>query len=285
MRRSRVFGAVILLVGGAVAASCGGCDEKSSGGANNGANNGTTGSSNNGAVIANNGTTPFEKNEAGEVLCGDAVCACDDGQDNDGDGLVDLQDPECTGPYDDDEGTFATGIPGDNKDDCQDCFFDGNSGHGDDDCQYATECLYGENPMGTSGCKNCETSQACEDYCRPRTPNGCDCFGCCQVELGDGSTETVVLGGNCSLDDLSGCETGCVINENCSNACGTCELCLGKTVEDLPAECFADPDPDDPDAEPEPVPTCDDGEQVCTTTAECPENFYCQLGCCLQIIQ
>ncbi len=36
--------------------------------------------------------------------------------DNDGDGLVDGFDPECTGPFDDDEATFATGIPGDNKD-------------------------------------------------------------------------------------------------------------------------------------------------------------------------
>ena len=48
--------------------------------------------------------------------CGDVPCACSDGMDNDGDGLVDGFDPECTGPFDDDEATFATGIPGDNKD-------------------------------------------------------------------------------------------------------------------------------------------------------------------------
>ena len=44
-------------------------------------------------------------------------------------------DAECTGASDNDEASFGTGIPGDNKDPCkQDCFFDGNSGSGDDGC-------------------------------------------------------------------------------------------------------------------------------------------------------
>lgn len=264
-----------------LAVACGGCDEEA--GQNNAAsNNGTTASN----TTPNTGTsTPFETNEDGDVLCGSDPCACDDGQDNDDDGLVDLQDPECTGPYDDDEATFATGIPGDNKDDCQDCFFDGNSGHGDDGCQYASECLLGGNPMGSSGCKNCETSDQCYDFCRPRTPNGCDCFGCCEVTLDDGSKETVVLGEGCSLDNLDNCQTGCVLNENCSNTCGECELCLGKTAEDLPASCYETPDdmgtPPDPD---QPVHTCDDGETPCNETAGCPSNHYCQLGCCIEII-
>lgn len=252
--------------------SCGGCDDSRT-------NDGT--GANNGTTAANNQTTPFEKNAEGQVVCGDVACACDDGVDGDGDGLVDLQDPECTGPYDDDEATFATGIPGDNKDDCQDCFFDGNSGHGDDDCQYATECLLGGNPMGSSGCHNCDVSDFCVDYCRPRTPNGCDCFGCCQVTKPDGTTETVVLGANCSLDDLSNCQTGCTLNETCENACGRCELCLGKTAEDLPADCFGEPDPEDPDA---PTHACDNGETPCNDTSDCPSNFYCQLGCCLEVI-
>ena len=66
---------------------------------------------------------------------------CSDGIDNDGDGLIDSADPECTGPADNDESSFATGIPGDNMDACkQDCFFDGNSGMGDDGCQWQLEC-------------------------------------------------------------------------------------------------------------------------------------------------
>ena len=47
-------------------------------------------------------------------------------------------------PVDNDEGSFATGIPGDNKDaNKQDCFFDGNSGGGDDGCNQHVCCLFG----------------------------------------------------------------------------------------------------------------------------------------------
>ena len=66
---------------------------------------------------------------------------CSDGIDNDGDGLIDYADPECVGPNDNDESSFATGIPGDNMDACkQDCFFDGNSGMGDDHCLWQLKC-------------------------------------------------------------------------------------------------------------------------------------------------
>ena len=43
-------------------------------------------------------------------------------------------------PLDNDESSFATGIPGDNMDACkQDCFFDGNSGMGDDHLPVAAQ--------------------------------------------------------------------------------------------------------------------------------------------------
>ena len=65
---------------------------------------------------------------------------CSDGIDNDGDGKIDYDDPECVGPLDNDESSFATGIPGDNMDACkQDCFFDGNSGAGRRRLQLAAE--------------------------------------------------------------------------------------------------------------------------------------------------
>src|SRR5260221_3088950 len=102
---------------------------------------------------------------------------CSDGKDNDGDGLIDSQDPECTGPRDNDESSYATGIPGDNVDPkWQDCFFDGNSGGGDDGCRYSTKCLTGELPLTD---KNCSPALACQKFCMPLTPNGFDCFGCC----------------------------------------------------------------------------------------------------------
>ena len=70
-----------------------------------------------------------------------AAPQCSDGNDNDGDGKIDYDDPECVGPLDNDESSFATGIPGDNMDACkQDCFFDGNSGAGDDHCDWQLKC-------------------------------------------------------------------------------------------------------------------------------------------------
>ena len=120
------------------------------------------------------------------------MAQCSDGIDNDGDGKIDYDDPECVGPLDNDESSFATGIPGDNMDACkQDCFFDGNSGAGDDDCDWQLKC----DPRSTNA--KCPYDQqyatsarervlavelavaACINFCRKLVPNGCDCFGCC----------------------------------------------------------------------------------------------------------
>src|SRR5690606_39346632 len=51
----------------------------------------------------------------GIKYCGTEVYACGDTLDNDMDGLIDLDDPECTTPCDDDEGTFKTSLPGQNR--------------------------------------------------------------------------------------------------------------------------------------------------------------------------
>ena len=76
-----------------------------------------------------------------QIECEGSILACGDCIDNDDDGLVDLADPECVSPCDDLEDTFATGLPGDNMDACnQDCFFDGNSGSGDDKCSWDLAC-------------------------------------------------------------------------------------------------------------------------------------------------
>lgn len=230
--------------------------------------------------------SPFEVNDGGMVQCGDGPCACDDGMDNDGDGLIDGFDPECTGPFDDDEGTFATGIPGDNKDPVwQDCFFDGNSGSGDDKCRYKTGCLTGElDPTN----KDCEVSMQCLEFCRPLTPNGCDCFGCCEVYDDQGMVHNVVIGGECSTDVLGtdAC-TECTQTDACVNECGRCELCLGKELADLPDDCFNDPnDPDmsSADGGGSGGPACEDGQTPCESSLDCPADGYCQLGCCINII-
>jgi hypothetical protein len=149
-----------------------------------------------GAIV---GCTPL-------VLADGTTPQCSDCKDNDGDGLADWFDPECAGPLDNDEKTFGTGIPGDNQDACkQDCFFDGNSGAGDDRCEWNLKC----DPKNTApgqctydaNFKNCPATQEaqCKSFCLGRTPNGCDCFGCCAVQKSDGSQVTVRLSSTCSL--------------------------------------------------------------------------------------
>jgi hypothetical protein len=180
-------------------------------------------------------------------MCGGNACACSDGIDNDGDGVIDGMDQECTGPLDDEEGSFATGIPGDNRDPkWQDCFFDGNSGAGDDGCRYHTACLTGDKPSSDD---DCAVAQQCIDFCQPLTPPGCDCFGCCEVPVAAG-TIGVLLSETCSLaniDDPEACPR-CEPATHCSNECGECELCLGKTLADLPASCAQNTPPTASDA-------------------------------------
>ncbi len=239
-----------------------------------------------------------------EIWCGSALCACSDGIDNDNDGVADGFDSECTGPFDDNEETFATGIPGDNRDPkWQDCFFDGNSGAGDDNCRYHTDCLTGDLPATDN---SCQLTDACVEFCQPLTPPGCDCFGCCEVSDGEG-TVNILLSETCSLDNLddeNACPR-CEPTDTCANECGECELCLGKTLADLPSSCSQTPPGGDPDASvpppdgndggtppsttdgpdtpPDgPVNVCDQGDP-CLVNSECGSGDYCRLGCCAPI--
>lgn len=228
------------------------------------------------------GATPFPVNDAGQVMCGSVVCACSDGLDGDSDGLVDLADPECVSPWDNDESSFATGISGDNRDDaCQDCFFDGNSGSGNDGCRIPSTCLTtGEPTSGQGSCNSCAASDRCKSFCEDYTPNGCDCFGCCTVQLGSNISKNILLGNGCDIDgtNLTGC-TECVPSTTCGNTCGRCELCPGKTLADLPADCTSGADAGTPGT---PTPSCDNGEAACGSgLPDCSLGFICAFGCCI----
>ena len=237
----------------------------------------------------------------GTLLCGNHPCQCSNGIDDDGDGQIDGFDVECTGGIDDDEGSFATGIPGDNRDPkWQDCFFDGNSGAGDDRCRYPTGCLTGELSQDD---RACAVTEACRNNCLPRTPNGCDCFGCCSVRLPGGSHVEVTLNDSCSMEKIGDADAcpPCTQSTACGNECGECELCPGKTAADLPAHCHTDPpappateppatdppatDPPAtaPPADAPPASSCEgmtacDPEHPCTAMTE-----FCSLGCCLKL--
>jgi hypothetical protein len=211
----------------------------------------------------------------GTLFCGSAPCECNNGIDDDGDGTADGFDVECTGGIDDDESSFATGIPGDNRDPkWQDCFFDGNSGAGDDRCRYPTECLTGELSLDDEACS---VTQACRDNCQPRTPKGCDCFGCCAIDLPGGSSVNVLLQSSCSLEKIG--------DEQACPACTPSTECAAPPAD-------PDPDPSEPNpSEPNP-PTPDAGSPTgtCGSRTECNEGGgcalgeFCSLGCCLVVI-
>jgi hypothetical protein len=222
--------------------------------------------------------------DAGVALCGNSPCACNNGADDDGDGKTDGFDEECTGALDNDEGSFSTGIPGDNSDPkWQDCFFDGNSGAGDDHCRYHADCLTGVKPPTDP---DCAVSTDCHDFCAARTPNGCDCFGCCSVQLADASSVSVFIGESCSLenvDDPASCPR-CTPSTACGNTCGECELCPGKSIEDLPASCSETPGAGGSGGGDVPPYSCDADQTVCSDAGGCPGGYYCSLGCCLAFV-
>ncbi|MFH2005704.1 MAG: hypothetical protein ABI333_03845, partial [bacterium] len=229
----------------------------------------------------------------------DGLTQCTDGVDNDGDGKIDAADPECTGPLDNDESSFGTGIPGDNIDCQQDCFFDGNSGAGDDDCRWNIKCdpaqpapylpppqkncTYDPTLVGNpTKCPN-NQSQLCLDFCLPVTPNGCDCFGCCAIPTGGdgGAVKTVMLKPTCKMG-VNGLPDPTIINDpyqcppctqvpDCLNSCGLCEVCVGKPSPDPsctsglcpPGIIYCGPGGIDPNA--------------------CPAGSFCITGCCIPV--
>lgn len=210
------------------------------------------------------------------IPCFGKIFDCGDGLDNDGDGLSDLADPECTGPCDSDEASFQKGLPGGNADPCKtDCFFDANNGAGDDGCRTDLGCDPLE-PLGLAcpfkpDCPGgvSDTPPECLDFCRPLTPNGCDCFGCCHIQTPDGPIDIYLEGSaECRVGNLEAC-TRCTFNAACENPCepAACELCLGEQA--LPPGCAE--------------PGCQGGVG-CTIDAgisTCPAGMYCVTGCCM----
>jgi hypothetical protein len=245
----------------------------------------------------------------GSVLCFPATCQgklyqCGDCMDNDGDGLIDSEDPDCLGACQNNEAGFSGNIPGQNNAPCKsDCYFDQDTGSGNDQCYWnhscdpneqdpamdpETGCPYNPSTNFPNGqtCAGLYTTQSatCHSFCGPLTPNGCDCFGCCVIggTTDGGATNGVYLGsvdssgqGTCTLaakDDPTKCRP-CEIVQGCFNGCGRCELCIGKTT--LPPDCYQTDGG---------VPTgqCQNGEQPCGLPGEpaCAPGYYCVTGCC-----
>lgn len=210
------------------------------------------------------------------VACSGKIYQCGDAIDNDGDGKIDGGDKECTSPCDDSEGSFQTDLPGQNLDCKNDCYWDADSGVGNDKCEYDLQCDP-QNPGGMIGCeykKECEpvVPDQCLTVCEELVPNGCDCFGCCHVNTGNGTVD-IFLGSNpdCSLDNIDACGK-CTFQESCNNLCDpdNCEVCFG---EELPPGCEEA--------------SCDGDDVPCEVdqngVSNCAEGFFCQTGCCKPI--
>lgn len=231
-------------------------------------------------------------------MCTPGGAQCSNCLDDDGDGKTDGFDSECTGALDNDEGSFSTGIPGDNIDSVkQDCFFDGNSGSGNDGCEIHVCCLLGartraECPIGANqyNPNDCppplgtaQLPQKCIDTCGKLAPPGCDCFGCC-TECVPGSNPLqcydVIINPatspNCNdsnLADPAACKR-CTKSTTCSGGtCGgtSCVLCPGQDPSTLPPGCSGQ--------------ACPAGVPACGTDGSCPADTYCSNGCCIAVIE
>jgi hypothetical protein len=293
-----VTGALVALAVGCGNGSSSGTGGNSGTGTGGGAG-GLTGSGGSGAPAGSGGGSwTGGGGTSGALACSPSGPKCNNCLDDDSDGRIDAADPECIGPLDNDEATFATGIPGDNMDPCrQDCFFDGNSGAGDDGCEWNLKCD-SANPGANlpkacpydSNFNNCPTSQSqmCLSTCRTVTPNGCDCFGCC---LPPGASHPVLLAPTCTAADFNDptkCPA-CTQVAACSNPCERCEICVGKPT--LPADCSVPPPTGTGGAGGttgtggaggSPGGPCSAGQTYCGPGGvSCPAGNFCITGCCI----
>jgi hypothetical protein len=195
---------------------------------------------------------------------------CNDCIDNDGDGLIDLEEPSCVGPWALDETTFVTAI-GDDVDPCRtDCAFDASFGAGDDECNFHLAC----DPLTPLGCVTpppvgCPRAQdpECLDFCGSISPNGCDCAGCCELPARSGNfvmTDTPACMVSATGEPMS-CDP-CTPHVECMNPCDECEICLGERAP--PDGCV--------------VQACPVGRSPCGQPCQlaCGPDEYCLTGCC-----
>ena len=230
------------------------------------------------------------------VSCDGIVFACGDCADNDDDGWIDAADPECLGACDDGESLYGASHHFSQGPCVRDCYFDADTNGGIvDDCYWSYACdemsvppkydPTGEPscdydpgtsiPGTTAGCSELSLSQSeqCLDVCGPLVPNGCDCFGCCELPARSGNfvwldSEDDTGAWSCdaeSVGDPTRCRA-CTPLGSCFNACDDCELCVGSTS--LPDGCREQ--------------ACPEGSAACGVPGQesCDADAYCVTGCC-----
>lgn len=282
--RRRALLRALLSSGAAVALASGGCARELVLGSDQVGTAATAGVVAAGSSGAPTAGTTGAGGSAGEMPCEVSLCrgkkyACGNCIDDDGDGRIDAEDPECTGPCDNLENSLSVGLPGESSVACSmDCYFDSGNGAGNEDCRFSqhcdvlsvapdyppsgeSSCAYDENTKLSGGNETCadlrlEQPAGCAATCGPLTPNGCDCFGCCELPANSGSFIWLET----SLP--------CTPVEACMNPCDPCELCVGR---------------------PEPLPSCANVGDACTgfrtcggaEELRCQSGAYCITGCCI----
>ncbi len=225
------------------------------------------------------------------TACRGKLYQCGNCHDDDGDGVADGLDADCLGPCDDDESDLGAGLTTPGAAPCrQDCYFDGDSGAGNDRCEWSHACdplsvAPGYPPSGDARCAyeaqakpmgvDCaaleqQQEPTCLDACLALVPNGCDCFGCCELPGRSGNFYFVggAEGGGCqldALDDAARCPP-CTPVDSCRNECEECETCVGVSPD---ASCAS------PSA-------CPSDSRACDATTPCDFGDYCVTGCCVR---
>lgn len=242
------------------------------------------------------GPLPTDAGPCVPIACDDALRACGNCSDDDGDDWIDASDPECLGPCDDSEGELFNGTAVVVTGSCRaGCYFsfDGNSGAGDENgCNWSHRCdpasvAPSYPPTERAMCEHdaaldtCDPEgpglAACRTRCLPLAPNGCDCFGCCELPARSGNFIWLGSGleqGDCELTtsaDPALCRP-CTPVASCQNPCDACELCIG--ASELPDECAGGAGP----ACPANVRSCDP-----RSSAGCSPLEYCITGCCVAL--
>jgi hypothetical protein len=242
--------------------------------------------------IAGASATGGASAQGGERPCAKTSCRgkeyqCGNCSDDDADGLSDALDPDCLGPCDDDELGLSTGLSGNQAAVCrQDCYFDGDAGPGNDKCEWSyacdllslapdyppsgeARCAYDSSMSDACALLEAEQPQSCLDACLPLVPNGCDCFGCCELPGGSGQYHFLGDGRGAqgcqreTLGDPLACPP-CTPVESCFNDCASCETCVDKLPE---STC-------------NPGSACPAGAAECGPDQPCEFGDYCVTGCC-----
>lgn len=222
-------------------------------------------------------------------MCRGQVYDCGNCKDDDEDGEVDALDSGCLGPCDNDELGLSTGLSNTGAACRQDCYFDGDAGPGNDKCEWSHQCdvrsvapdyppsgearcaYEGGTAMGVD-CERLSMAQdpACLDNCLPLVPNGCDCFGCCELPAGSGEYRYIGAGRGtlgCQLDKLDDAKAcpPCTQVASCVNDCQPCEACVGRPPEPSCQSAL-----------------CDAGQKSCSAGSPCDDGDYCVTGCCVR---